>query len=101
MKRILHPNDDGGIAVIIPYLPCGLSLEDIALKDVPAGRPFLIVDTDTVPSDRSQRQAWEADFSAPAGHGADFGVGSPWAVIGKRDDGFVVRHEDSGEVKTV
>ena len=87
--------------MIIPYLPCGLTIEQIAAKDVPSGKPYLIVDTADVPSDRSQRQAWEADFSTFDGHGADFGAGSPWAVIGKRDDGFVVRNVETGEVKTV
>ena len=73
MKRIVYPNDDGGISVIVPHLPCGLTLGEIAMKDVPAGKPYLIVDTADVPSDRSQRQAWEADFSTPDGFGANYG----------------------------
>ena len=67
MKRIIYPNESGGIAVIIPATECGLSVDAIAHKDVPAGTPFLIIDTSDVPSDRSQRQAWEADFSSPDG----------------------------------
>jgi hypothetical protein len=31
------------------------------LKDVPAGKPFKIVDTADVPSDRTFRAAWEVD----------------------------------------
>ena len=73
MKRILYPNDIGGIAVVVPYLPSGLAVEEIAAKDVPSGKPYLIVDTAEVPSDRSQRQAWEADFTNPDGYGANYG----------------------------
>ena len=34
MKRILYPNDIGGIAVVVPYLPSGLAVEEIAAKDL-------------------------------------------------------------------
>jgi hypothetical protein len=58
-KRIIYPNDDGGVAVIIPALECGLTIEEIAAKDVPAGKPFKIIDTADVPTDRTFRAAWE------------------------------------------
>ena len=57
-KRIIFPNDDGGVSVIIPSNSCGLSVEDIARKDVPAGKAYQIVDVADVPSDRSFRNAW-------------------------------------------
>ena len=57
-KRIIFPNDDGGVSVIIPSDNCGLSVEDIARKDVPAGKAYQIVDVADVPSDRSSRNAW-------------------------------------------
>jgi hypothetical protein len=57
-KRIIFPNDDGGVSVIIPSNNCGLSVEDIARKDVPAGKAYQIVDVADVPSDRSFRNAW-------------------------------------------
>ena len=57
-KRIIFPNDDGGVSVIIPSDNCGLSVEDIARKDVPAGKAYQIVDVTDVPSDRSFRNAW-------------------------------------------
>ena len=65
--RILFPNESNGIAVIIPTGE--LPVEDVAQKDVPAGIPYLIVTTDDVPSDRTFRNAWEADFSNPDGYG--------------------------------
>lgn len=58
-QRIIYPNDDGGVSVIIPTLECGLSIEEIAAKDVPAGKPFKIVDVADIPADRTFRNAWE------------------------------------------
>ena len=56
-SRIIYPTDDGGVAVIVPA-DCGLTIEQIAAKDVPAGKPFQIVDVSEVPSDRTFRGAW-------------------------------------------
>ncbi len=58
-QRIIYPTDDGGVAVIVPAPECGLSIEAIAAKDVPAGKPFKIVNVSDVPSDRTFRGAWE------------------------------------------
>ena len=58
-KRILWQTEDGGVAVIIPTDDCGLTVEEIATKDVPSGRPYKIVDASEVPSDRTFRNAWE------------------------------------------
>lgn len=58
-QRIIYPTDDGGVAIIIPAAECGLSIEQIAAKDVPAGKPFKIVDVADIPDDRTFRGAWE------------------------------------------
>lgn len=58
-QRIIYPADDGGVAVIVPAPECGLTIEEIAAKDVPAGKPFKIVDVADIPSDRTFRNAWE------------------------------------------
>lgn len=58
-QRIIYPNDAGGVSVIIPAPECGLSVEEIAAKDVPAGKPYKIIDVTDVPSDRAFRNAWE------------------------------------------
>ena len=58
-KRILYPTDDGGVAIIIPAPDCGLTIEEIAVKDVPAGKPYKIVDVSDIPTDRTCRDAWE------------------------------------------
>ena len=59
MHRIIYPTADGGVAVIVPTEECGLTIEAIAAKDVPQGVPFKIVEADTIPSDRTFRNAWE------------------------------------------
>lgn len=56
--RIIYPTDDGGVAVIIPA-DCGLTIDEIAAKDVPEGKPFKIVDDADIPTDRTFRSAWE------------------------------------------
>ena len=63
--KILYPNFEGGICVVHPTGE--LPIEDVCRKDVPAGTPYLIVEDDAIPSDRTFRNAWEADFSTPTG----------------------------------
>ena len=58
-QRIIFPNDEGGVSIIVPSPNCGLSIEQIAAKDVPAGKPYQIVDVSEIPSDRTWRNAWE------------------------------------------
>jgi hypothetical protein len=61
MKRIIYPTDDGGVAIVIPT-PEALeimTIEEIAAKDVPEGKPYKIVDVADIPSDRTFRNAWE------------------------------------------
>ena len=57
-SRIIYPTDDGGVAIIIPAAECGLTIEEIAAKDVPAGKGFQIVDVADIPVDRTFRGAW-------------------------------------------
>lgn len=58
-QRIIYPTDDGGVAIIVPASECGLTIEEIAAKDVPAGKDFKIIDVEDVPTDRTFRNAWE------------------------------------------
>lgn len=97
MQAIVYPNNEGGIAIILPAPNCGLTLEEIARKDVPPikrlvpsgimkidpetgeeyeaehevaePRPYRIIDAADIPADRTFRDAWTADFSAPDGYG--------------------------------
>ena len=65
--KVLYPDSEGGLSVIHPTGE--LPIEDVCQKDVPAGTPYLIVEDDAIPSDRTFRGAWEADFSNPDGYG--------------------------------
>ena len=53
MSRIIYPTPEGGVAVIIPT-----ESVELALKDVPEGVPYEIVNADDIPSDRFFRNAW-------------------------------------------
>jgi hypothetical protein len=60
-QRIIYPTDDGGVAVLVPspeYLQ-DHTIEELAAKDVPQGKPYKIVDVADIPTDRTFRNAWE------------------------------------------
>jgi hypothetical protein len=61
-KRIIYATPDGGVSIIVPAPECGLTIEEIARKDVPAGVDYRIVNVSEIPTDRTFRNAWE--FSA-------------------------------------
>jgi len=59
-QRIIYQNDAGGVAIITPC-DCGLTIEQIAAKDVPTGKPFKIVGASEIPTDRQWRNEWTVD----------------------------------------
>jgi hypothetical protein len=60
MNRIIYNQDNGVVAIIIPTQEAleQHGIQAIAIKDVPAGKPFKILDAADIPSDRSARDAW-------------------------------------------
>lgn len=61
--KIIYINDAGGVSVIQPT-PEALALYGvaaIAVKDVPAGKPFKIVTDEFLPASREGRSAWVVD----------------------------------------
>ena len=56
MNRIIYKTDEGGVAVIVP----AVSVE-LAMKDIPDGVQYKIVDVSDIPSDRTFRDAWTVD----------------------------------------
>ena len=72
MEKIIFQNSDKTIGIIHPTEE-GYALGMIALgkKDTPKGLPFWVVNEDVIPSDRSNRDAWELDGSQdePDGYG--------------------------------
>jgi len=61
--HIIYKTDEGSVAVIIPTQEAlnNRDIMAIAVKDVPAGKPFKIVSVSDIPSDRSDRAAWVVD----------------------------------------
>lgn len=55
-KRVIYPNDEGGVSIIVPAP--GVTLEQV-LEAVPAGKTYKIVDVSDIPTDRTFRNAWE------------------------------------------
>jgi hypothetical protein len=73
-KRIIYTDPDTGIAAVVTPVPnwlaiSGNTIEKLALKDVPAGVAFKIVDASDLPSDLTFRDAWEVDIPNPDGIG--------------------------------
>ena len=73
MNRIIYKTDEGGVAVIIPTenALAEHTIQEIAEKDVPSGKPYKIISVDDIPSDRTFRNAWEVDEAD-----LDDGIGS-------------------------
>ena len=95
-KRIIYKNPNGSVSVIIPFLGAGLTIEQIAAKDVPHGLPYKIVDASEITTDRSSREQWDVDDAdLTDGVGADYGAGSANAVVGWDDDGNPIIAENA------
>lgn len=56
-KRIIYPNDEGGVAIVIPTGE--VSIEEVIASVVPTGKPHKVVDVSDIPTDRTFRNAWE------------------------------------------
>jgi hypothetical protein len=86
-QSVVYANDNGGISILYPAPECGLTLEQIAFKDVPHGKPFRYINNTDLPEDYTFLEAFEVDFSTPDGHGGDWGNGSKNVVIGWNSNG--------------
>jgi hypothetical protein len=60
---IIYKQDNGVVAIIRPTEEAIAlyGIKAIAEKDVPAGKPYKIIDASEIPTDRSQRNAWTVD----------------------------------------
>ena len=61
--KIIYKNESGGVSIITPTPEAleHMTIDEIALKDVPTGLPFAIVEDSEVPTDRTFRDAWIVD----------------------------------------
>jgi len=60
---IIYKQDNGAVAVVRPTEEALAlyGIDAIAQKDVPAGKPYKIIDASEVSTDRSMRDAWTVD----------------------------------------
>ncbi|TCB77427.1 hypothetical protein [Acinetobacter sp. ANC 4173] len=67
--KIIYKNDNGGISIIHPSPEAlkVMTIEKIALKDVPTGLAFAIVEDSEIPEDRTFRDAWTIEDSLLTG----------------------------------
>lgn len=65
MNRIIYKNRDNSVAVLVPApdVLANVGIKAIAEKDVPNSLPYWFANESDIPSDRSQRNAWEVDES--------------------------------------
>lgn len=56
---IIYPKDDGGVSILYPISEQEISLEELANKRVPEGKPYKIINIQDIPEDRTFRNAWE------------------------------------------
>jgi hypothetical protein len=64
MQVIIFPQDDNKVFVVVPAPEFADQIEAVAQKDVPAGKPFRIVDNSELPS-RDSRDRWLWAESGP------------------------------------
>ena len=61
MNVVIYNQDNGCAAVLVPTEEAlqKFGIMEIAIRDVPAGRPFKILDTSELPD--APQEAWEVD----------------------------------------
>ena len=63
--KIIYLNDTGFLCIVHPTKSAldHMTIQEIALKDVPTGLAFAIVEDSGIPTDRMFRDAWTIDDS--------------------------------------
>jgi hypothetical protein len=61
MQVVIYNQDNGILAVVSPTLECleTHTIQEIAIKDVPAGKPFKIIDAADLPTE--PQETWVVD----------------------------------------
>lgn len=67
MEQVIVYKFNGSLCIVYPS---GLiSITETAVKDVPKGVPYKIIDKNLIPEDRTFRDAWDMDMTNPDGVG--------------------------------
>lgn len=92
---IFYKNEDNINVAMFSNPACGLSLEQVALKDVPHGRPFKYVARADIPEAYWDFQAaFEVDYSNPDGYGANYGIGSDINVVAIHEGNVILETDE-------
>lgn len=101
MQQAIIYNGVDGVPLVIfpsPEILKHLTIEQVALKDVPAGVRFKIIDTSELPEHEPQDRWLIDEADLDDGVGATYGEGTPLQVIGYGDENQVlVRNINTGE----
>lgn len=63
---VIYPNDSGTVVIVVPTGE--IPTLEVARKDVPAGKPYLIISRDDLPQNAFDfPESLVADFSTPHG----------------------------------
>lgn len=100
MDQVIIYKDGERVVLISPFVGFveQYGINAVALKDVPTGQPYKIIDRADLPDVEQERWSVDTD-DLTDGVGADYGVGSQWNVLSYRRDGRpekVVRIGDNG-----
>jgi hypothetical protein len=116
MQVIIFKNQDGSVGVMypMPEFIALIGIDAIAKKDVPAGRPYKIVDISELPTDdtlneagipnidKSFRNQWDVDdVDLDSGQGLDYGNGSHWQAVAFNENFALVEHDETHEQKII
>jgi hypothetical protein len=60
-KVIIYPLENNSVAIVYPTMEFLelFTIEELAKKEVPQGKPHKIVNISEIPTDRTFRDAWE------------------------------------------
>ena len=100
MIRIVYKNADNSVAVFIPgeqFIEV-VGAKAVADKVVPQDLPYWFVDESDIPSDRSQRTAWEIDESMgdPDGFGGTSDEFTDEQLLALYQQGVIEVEDDQG-----
>jgi hypothetical protein len=72
MQVIIYNQDNGIPAIVVPTPECleTYTILEIAIKDVPVGKPFKFINSTDLPQDWPQ-ETWDVDMTNSDGVGGD------------------------------
>lgn len=64
-RKVIFKTPENTVAILFPCLECGLTVEQIANKDLPKGTPYFILDDSQIPDiSIYPQESWVVDFTS-------------------------------------